>query len=128
MHKGMKTAYIKKNWKHDSLDKPIYTPKNMSYFRKNFRLSKQALEKLMAETSGVIFDGQSRNGKSLKQKEKWGLFLFWASSNIANDHEATTFWTAEGTVSKTVHHCIEVILYGANQVQAKQELSSLNTL
>ena len=62
----------------------------------------------MDETSDVIFDGRSKNGKSLKQKEKWGIFLFWASSNMANDHEATSFWTGEGTIHKTVVGCIEV--------------------
>ena len=106
------------NWKYDSLDEPevrkidepVYTPKIKicDISRKNFRLSKIALKKLMAETSGVIFDGRSINGKSLKQKEKWGVFLFWAASNLANDHEATTFWTGEGTIHKTVNSCIEV--------------------
>ena len=71
-------------------------------------MKRETLEKLLDEDSTNIFSGQSRNGKSLTSKEKWGIFLYWAGCRIPSEQHELAIETASDTISKTIKHCIEV--------------------
>ena len=74
-------------------------------------MEKSTFLKLAAATSNVVKDGQSKNGKSLTGKEKWIIFLFWASGRIPNEHNAWSMSTCYGTIATTIRNCIDVSIW-----------------